>query len=49
MSKIIAEMVGRYGAIDGNEEELNNNANNISEYSLTPWYSYKSILLGNVL
>ena len=38
---VVAEMVARYGAVDENEEELNN--------SLTPWNSYKSILLGNVL
>ena len=49
MSKILAEMVARYGAVDGNEEELNNSADNVSEDSLTPWYSYKSIILGNVL
>ena len=42
-------MVARYGAVDGNEEELNNSADNVSEDSLTPWYSYKSIILGNVL
>ena len=42
-------MVARYGAVDENEEELNNNADNMSEDSGTPWYSYKSILLGSVL
>jgi hypothetical protein len=46
---IIAEMVVRYGAVDGNEEELNNNADNISEDNGTLLDNGKSILLGNVL
>ena len=39
----------RYGSVEENEEELNNNADNISEDSGTLWDNNKSILLGNVL
>ena len=46
---VITEMVARYGAVDESEEEPNDNADNISEDSLSPWNSSKSILLGNVL
>ena len=42
-------MVVRYGAVDENEEELNNNADNISEDNGTLLDNGKSLLLGNVL
>jgi hypothetical protein len=42
-------MVGRYGAVEETEEEININSYNVSEDSRTPWCNYKSILLGVVL
>ena len=44
-------MVVTYGAVtvEENEEEINNNADNLSEDSVTPWCNYKSILQGVIL
>ena len=47
-TKIFSEMFVRYGALEENEEEINTNADSISD-SLTVCCHYKSILLGVVL
>ena len=39
-------MVVRYGAVDESDEGIGNHEDNVGEESLTLWYDYKSISLG---